>query len=127
MSKIREDKIKKLAAEKIRIGLEGDPTFIAFYLKKYSEIEKKNLDQMISILGADLESYEKVVFFKFSDKQKIVEICDLAAKQLKIESDKLLSVIRHVLSIEAITSMPNESNENPGLLMAARKKENEEK
>lgn len=121
MSKLKADKIKQLSLRKLISKLESDPDFFAFYIKEYAAIEKNSLSQVFKQIGLDSEKYQKLAFYKM-DREKIVESCDTAAKDLLFNSDRLLAVVRHVFAFEKMRSAPRSTPDEPGLLMAARKK-----
>lgn len=121
MSKLKADKIKQLSLHKLISRLENDSDFFAYYLKEYSVIEKKSLDKVLKQISLDSELYQKLAFYKM-DRNKIVESCDIAAKDLLFRSERLLAIVRHVFAFEKMRSAPRSASDEPGLLMAARKR-----
>lgn len=121
MSKQKTNKLIQMSSNKLLLKLESDPDFFAFYLKEYSVLEKKSLSNVIKQLGLSSDRYRKLAFYRL-DRQSVVKSCDSVANDLSLSSSVLLSLVRHVLAFEKMRSAPRSSDE-PGLLMAARKKD----
>ena len=114
------DKLKLLETANKKASQDND--FIAYYLRKYLEIEQLTVPQMIAILNCPMEDYYKLGLCRAPDVastdflQRLTSIGNYS----HISVIELNKIIKRVNSIEKISNIDTETK--PAYLMAARDK-----
>jgi hypothetical protein len=120
------DKVRLLELANKKVADDSD--FIAYFFTKYSEIEKKSQQEIISTLNCSFENYYKVGLCRIPDinETDFLQRLNNISQYSNISSLELNKIIKRVNSVLKFSDNINLQNTSP-FLMAARDKKKKDK